>query len=77
MKKNKEYRTGILKLSNFKSQNQKLVLVDPSYETKDEYSKVINLVSHAISQFKDVIFLIWYPILGNEKNNSFEKKFLG
>ena len=63
-------------LSNFKNQNQKLVLVDPSYETKDEYSKVISLVSHAISQFKDVIFLIWYPILSNEKNNSFEKKFV-
>ena len=61
-------------LSNF--QNQKLVLIDPSYETKDEYSKVISLVSHAISQFKDVIFLIWYPILADEKHNSFEKKII-
>ena len=33
---------------------KRLVLIDPSYEVKDEYEKVVKLIKHNTSQFSDV-----------------------
>ena len=54
----------------------RLILIDPSYEVKNEYEKIIKLVKHNATQFPDSCFLIWYPVLESEKTNQFVKKFL-
>jgi len=46
-------------------------LIDPSYEVKDEYEKVTKLIKHNTSQFADVCYMVWYPVLDAEKTNAF------
>jgi 23S rRNA (adenine2030-N6)-methyltransferase len=40
-----------------------LLLVDPSYELKEEYSSMVHHAQQAISLWPEGIYLIWYPIL--------------
>ena len=54
----------------------RLVLIDPSYELKNEYEKISKLVKHNASQFPDVCYLIWYPVLESEKTDAFVQQFL-
>ena len=51
------------------SKGNKLVLIDPSYELKNEYDKVLKLIKHTYSQFKDVCYMIWYPDLKQDKQS--------
>ena len=46
----------------------RLVLIDPSYEVKNEYEKVIKLIRHNSKQFPDVCYMVWYPVLESEKD---------
>ena len=55
-------------------EGSRLVLIDPSYEIKNEYDKVLKLISHNYRQFPNVCFMIWYPVLQNEKHIIFENK---
>ena len=45
------------------SERRGLVLIDPSYEIKTEYSKVSKVVSMALQRWPIGIFAIWYPLL--------------
>ncbi len=54
----------------------RLILIDPSYEVKNEYEKIIKLVKHNANQFPDACFLIWYPVLESKKTDQFIKQFL-
>ena len=58
------------------SKGQKLVLIDPSYELKNEYDKVLKLIKHTYSQFKEVCYMIWYPDLKQDKTQKFVDDFL-
>ena len=58
------------------SKSQKLVLIDPSYELKNEYDKVLKLIKHTHSQFKEVCYMIWYPDLKQDKTQKFVDDFL-
>ena len=58
------------------SKGNKLVLIDPSYELKNEYDKVLKLIKHTYSQFKDVCYMIWYPDLKQDKSQKFVDDFL-
>jgi len=40
-----------------------LVLLDPSYEEKDEYRRIAKAVSAAYPHFRAGAYLIWYPLL--------------
>jgi len=60
---------------NFHKGN-KLILIDPSYEVKNEYEKIIKLVKHNTNQFPSSCFLIWYPVLESEKTYLFIKRFI-
>jgi len=40
-----------------------VVLLDPSYEVKEEYSQVVSLVCKAHQRWKTCSYAIWYPIL--------------
>jgi len=58
------------------SKSNKLVLIDPSYELKNEYDKVLKLIKHTYSQFKNVCYMIWYPDLKQDKTQKFVDDFL-
>ena len=53
-----------------------VILIDPSYELKNEYDKVIKLVSSCYKKFPLGIYIVWYPVLKNKKSESFVKNFL-
>ncbi len=40
-----------------------LVLIDPSYEIKNDYAKVASAIKDAIVRFKTGTYLVWHPLL--------------
>jgi 23S rRNA (adenine2030-N6)-methyltransferase len=40
-----------------------LVLIDPSYETRDDYAKVVATVTDGLERFATGCFAVWYPQL--------------
>ncbi len=40
-----------------------VVLMDPSYELKSDYAKVLATMREGLQKFPDTVFLIWYPQL--------------
>ncbi len=44
-----------------------LVLIDPSYELKDEYGKVVEHVKQLYRKFATGVYAIWYPIADPER----------
>ena len=40
-----------------------LVLMDPSYDVKQDYQKAANAVQHAWEKWPNGTFMLWYPIL--------------
>jgi 23S rRNA (adenine2030-N6)-methyltransferase len=41
-----------------------LVLIDPSYEVKDDYTALPLRLREALDRFPQGIYLVWYPLLG-------------
>ena len=44
-----------------------LILVDPSYETRDDYGKVVQAVKDGLSRFATGTYAIWYPQLARSE----------
>ena len=40
-----------------------LVLIDPSYEDKDDYRKVVAAMRDALARFATGIYAVWYPLV--------------
>jgi len=40
-----------------------LVLVDPSYEDKQDYKTVVSVLDDALRRFASGVYLLWYPLL--------------
>jgi 23S rRNA (adenine2030-N6)-methyltransferase len=40
-----------------------LVLIDPSYELKNEFRDVASLVSRSLDRWANAVYLVWYPLL--------------
>ncbi|MDT8399380.1 MAG: 23S rRNA (adenine(2030)-N(6))-methyltransferase RlmJ [Pseudomonadales bacterium] len=40
-----------------------VVLLDPSYEIKDDYKKVVAYLSTASQRMRDIHLLLWYPVV--------------
>ena len=40
-----------------------VALIDPPYEDKQDYQRVVNLVKDSLKRFASGTYLIWYPIL--------------
>ena len=79
-------KSGYIKLINedgfafFKKRkinNQKkgLILLDPSYEIKDDYKKIIDLIKNNYIEFEKKIVIIWYPIIYRDNTNEFINDF--
>jgi 23S rRNA (adenine2030-N6)-methyltransferase len=45
-----------------------LVLIDPSYEVKEEYETSVALLGRALERFGTGVFLLWYPLLAEERH---------
>jgi 23S rRNA (adenine2030-N6)-methyltransferase len=44
-------------------QKRGLIFIDPSYEVKSDYTKVVNALESAHSRFATGIFGLWYPVI--------------
>jgi 23S rRNA (adenine2030-N6)-methyltransferase len=54
-------------------QRRGLVLVDPSYETKDEHRRVVDTVVKAHRRFATGVYAIWYPVIERRWVERFER----
>ncbi|MDX5445188.1 MAG: 23S rRNA (adenine(2030)-N(6))-methyltransferase RlmJ [Zoogloeaceae bacterium] len=40
-----------------------VVLIDPSYEVKQDYRQVVQVLEDAVRRFAEGIYMLWYPLL--------------
>ena len=72
--------TKILKLNgfdfinNFELKKYNLILIDPSYELKEDYDYIIDILSELDKKFQNSKIIIWYPILSFKENDLFIEK---
>ena len=52
-----------------------IILIDPSYEIKDDYIKVIKLINNHYNKFSNKIVIIWYPVLNRIDTNEYINEF--
>ena len=45
-----------------------LVLIDPSFEVKNEYTLVADFIPKLLKRWPDAIILLWYPILAEKRH---------
>ena len=51
-----------------------LLLCDPSYEMKDDYARVVAMVSDALTRFATGTYAVWYPIIPRPEAHDLPKK---
>ena len=56
--------------NNLDKEKSYFILIDPSYEIKDDFIKVNNILDN-LEQYEKSKILIWYPILNYESNDIF------
>ena len=74
----KQINSKVFNKDGFDFTNQKinsnektLVLIDPSYEIKDDFIKVVNTLRQLDQEYLNLTAIIWYPVLNVEKNDLF------
>ena len=55
---------------NLLKEKSYFILIDPSYEIKDDFIKIINILDN-IEQYEKSKIIIWYPILNFQENDLF------
>jgi 23S rRNA (adenine2030-N6)-methyltransferase len=45
-----------------------LVLIDPSFEMKTDYTEIPERLDKAVAKWREGIFMIWYPVLGDARH---------
>ncbi|OCG58162.1 rRNA methyltransferase [Gilliamella sp. Nev5-1] len=68
---NKDKRTKVLREDGFAQLKSKLppssrrgiILIDPSYEIKDDYQRIPAALFEAYKRFATGVYLIWYPVV--------------
>ena len=53
-----------------------LVLIDPSYELKQDYSNVVNTIQKAIQKMAQSMILLWYPVVHRSDVDFIEQQLL-
>ena len=66
---------GLISLLPPKSKRA-LVLIDPSYEIKQDYQQVVDVLAKAYRRFATGIYAIWYPVVERRRINDLEKALL-
>lgn len=51
-----------------------LIMVDPAYEVKSEYSKVLSVLQDSCNRFATGVYLVWYPLLNRVENIQFRER---
>lgn len=49
-----------------------LILIDPSYEIKTDYERVVGAIKQAHAKFSNGIYALWYPVINRHKINRLE-----
>lgn len=47
------------------------VLIDPSYEIKDEYATLVQKLGKALTKFPTGVYAIWYPVLARKQTENY------
>lgn len=55
-------------------QRRALVLMDPSYEVKTDYARVVATVSDALVRFATATYAVWYPIIPRPEAHDVPRK---
>ncbi len=50
-----------------------LVLIDPAFESIDEFKMIITALQNGINKFSNGIYMVWYPIKDQYQKNKFYK----
>jgi len=50
-----------------------LILIDPSYELKNEYQAVVDALVAMHKRFATGCYLLWYPVVARKRNNYMER----
>lgn len=50
-----------------------LVLLDPSYEVKDDYRRVVETLAQAHRRFATGVYTIWYPVVDRRRIEAMER----
>ncbi|MEE1674269.1 23S rRNA (adenine(2030)-N(6))-methyltransferase RlmJ [Agarivorans aestuarii] len=53
-----------------------LVLIDPSYEVKDEYQTVVKTLKEAHKRFASGSYALWYPVVDRFRIDKLEKQLI-
>ncbi|EKE17745.1 MAG: hypothetical protein ACD_10C00294G0003, partial [uncultured bacterium] len=51
-----------------------LVLIDPSYETRDDYVNVVKGLQEALKRFATGTYVLWYPMLSKTESRKLPDK---
>ncbi|SFX50052.1 23S rRNA (adenine(2030)-N(6))-methyltransferase RlmJ [Marinospirillum alkaliphilum] len=52
-----------------------LILMDPPYELKEDYQRVIQAVQEGVKRFATGTYAIWYPVLQRQQTESWIRQF--
>ncbi len=52
-------------------ENRGLVLIDPPYERKDEYERVVTAMKTSYSRWTNGVYAIWYPVMSRGLQSRF------
>lgn len=58
-------------------ENRGLILIDPSYEIKDEYQTVVAALKAMHKRFATGCYLLWYPVVARKRNQYMERALQG
>jgi 23S rRNA (adenine2030-N6)-methyltransferase len=50
-----------------------LILIDPSYEIKNEYQTVVDTLKEMTKRFANGCYLLWYPVVARKRNRYMER----
>ena len=53
-----------------------VVLIDPPYELKEDYSRVVNCLQDSLKRFATGTYLIWYPLLQRSEPTQMVEKLM-
>ena len=54
-----------------------VVLIDPPYEVKDDYRRVVDTVRDAMRRFPTGTFVVWYPMLARPEARALPERLAG
>lgn len=53
-----------------------VVLIDPPYEQKQDYSRVVQTLKDALKRFESGCYMVWYPCLSREESRTLPEKLV-